>query len=52
MVLLYRDDYYNRESPQAGELELIVAKNRQGPQCTVTIGFQGHYSRAVDMALT
>jgi replicative DNA helicase len=52
VVLLYRDDYYNRESPRAGELDLIVAKNRQGPLCTITIGFQGHYSRAIDMAET
>ena len=52
VVLLYRDDYYERESPRAGELELIVAKNRQGPQCKITVGFQGHYSRAIDMAET
>lgn len=52
VVLLYRPDYYERESPRAGELDLIVAKNRQGPLCTITIGFQGHYSRALDMAKT
>ncbi|ACU71804.1 DnaB domain protein helicase domain protein [Catenulispora acidiphila DSM 44928] len=52
VVLLYREDYYERESPRAGELELIVAKNRQGPLCNITIGFQGHYSRALDMAQT
>lgn len=52
VVLLYRPDYYERESPRAGELDLIVAKNRQGPLCTITIGFQGHYSRALDMAET
>lgn len=52
VVLLYREDYYERESPRAGELDLIVAKNRQGPLCTITVGFQGHYSRAVDMAKT
>lgn len=52
VVLLYREDYYERETPRAGELELIVAKNRQGPLCTITVAFQGHYSRAVDMALS
>lgn len=50
VVLLFREDYYEPESPRAGELELIAAKNRQGPQCTIILGFQGHYSRAVDMA--
>lgn len=52
VVLLFREDYYERESPRAGELDLIVAKNRQGPQCNITVAFQGHYSRALDMAKT
>jgi replicative DNA helicase len=52
VVLLYREDYYEPESPRAGELDVIVAKNRQGPLTTITVGFQGHYSRAVDMAET
>jgi replicative DNA helicase len=52
VVLLFREDYYERESRRAGELDLIVAKNRQGPLCTITVGFQGHYSRAIDMAET
>ena len=30
--------------------ELIVAKHRNGPTSTVTVAFQGHYSRFVDMA--
>lgn len=50
VLLLHREDAYDRESPRAGEIDVIVAKNRQGPQCTVTLAFQGHYGRAVDMA--
>jgi replicative DNA helicase len=50
VLLLHREDAYDRESPRAGEMDVIVAKNRQGPQCTVTLAFQGHYGRAVDMA--
>ncbi|MFJ6215041.1 replicative DNA helicase [Streptomyces sp. NPDC092296] len=50
VVLLHRPDYYERESPRAGELDLIVAKNRQGRTGTVTVAFQGHFSRAKDMA--
>lgn len=50
VVLLHREDYHNRESKRAGELDLIVAKNRQGPTCTITLAFQGHYSRCMDMA--
>ena len=36
--------------PRAGEADLIVAKHRNGPTATVTVAFQGHYSRFVDMA--
>ncbi|ASU83556.1 replicative DNA helicase [Nocardiopsis gilva YIM 90087] len=50
VVLLHRDDMHDRDSPRSGEIDLIVEKNRQGPRCTVTCAFQGHYSRVVDMA--
>src|SRR5580692_6405481 len=50
VILLHREDFYERESPRAGEADLIVAKHRNGPTATVTVAFQGHYSRFVDMA--
>ena len=50
VILLHREDAYERESPRAGEADLIVAKHRNGPTTTVTVAFQGHYSRFVDMA--
>jgi len=50
VILLHREDMYERESPRAGEADLIVAKHRNGPTTTVTVAFQGHYSRFVDMA--
>ena len=50
VILLHREDLYERESPRAGEADLIVAKHRNGPTTTVTVAFQGHYSRFVDMA--
>lgn len=52
VVLLHREDAYEKESPRAGEADLIVAKHRNGPTSTVTVAFQGHYSRFVDMADT
>ena len=51
VILLHREDAYERESPRAGEADLIVAKHRNGPTATVTVAFQGHYSRFVDMAV-
>jgi replicative DNA helicase len=50
VILLHREDFYEQESPRAGEADLIVAKHRNGPTMTVTVAFQGHYSRFVDMA--
>ena len=50
VILLYREDAFERESPRAGEADLILAKHRNGPTGTVTVAFQGHYSRFVDMS--
>jgi replicative DNA helicase len=50
VILLHREDAYDRESPRAGEADFIVAKHRNGPTTTVTVAFQGHFSRFVDMA--
>jgi replicative DNA helicase len=50
VVLIHREDAYERESTRPGEADLIVAKHRNGPTATVVVAFQGHYSRFVDMA--
>ena len=50
VILLHREDVYEKESPRAGEADIIVAKHRNGPTANVTVAFQGHYSRFVDMA--
>lgn len=51
IILVHRDDYYNKdESDRVGEADIIVAKHRNGPTKTVTVAFQGHYSRFTDMA--
>jgi replicative DNA helicase len=50
VILLNRDDVYEKESTRPGEADLIVAKHRNGPTRDVVVAFQGHYSRFVDMA--
>ncbi len=50
VILLHRESAYEKENPRAGEADLIVAKHRNGPTDTVTVAFQGHYSRFADMA--
>lgn len=52
VILLHREDAYEKESPRAGEADLIVAKHRNGPTATITVAAQLHYSRFVDMAQT
>ncbi|KAF0651170.1 MULTISPECIES: replicative DNA helicase [Streptomyces] len=51
VILLHREDAYEKESPRAGEADLIVGKHRNGPTGTITVAFQGHYARFVDMAI-
>jgi replicative DNA helicase len=50
VILLHREAAYEKENPRAGEADLIVAKHRNGPTETITVAFQGHFSRFVDMA--
>ncbi|MFF5265323.1 replicative DNA helicase [Actinomadura viridis] len=50
VILLHRPDFYEPEHPRAGEVELIVAKNRNGARGTVTAAFRGHYATISDMA--
>ncbi|MFE5482981.1 replicative DNA helicase [Streptomyces sp. NPDC056527] len=52
VILLHRDDAYEKESPRSGEVDLIVDKHRNGPTATITVANQLHYSRFVDMAQT
>ncbi|GAA1065268.1 replicative DNA helicase [Streptomyces asiaticus] len=50
VILVHREDAYERESPRAGEVDLIVDKHRNGSLATITVANQLHYSRFVDMA--
>lgn len=52
VMLIHREDAYDKTSPRSGEADLIVGKNRNGATPTITVAFQGHYSRFVDMAAT
>ncbi|MEV4424012.1 replicative DNA helicase [Streptomyces sp. NPDC049602] len=51
VILLHREDVYEKESPRAGEADVIVGKHRGGPTATITTAFQGHYARFIDMAV-
>ncbi|MEV6344158.1 replicative DNA helicase [Actinoplanes sp. NPDC051851] len=51
VIFVHRDDYYDKDSPRAGEADFILAKHRGGPTDTVTVAAQLAFARFVDMAL-
>ncbi|WP_424991657.1 replicative DNA helicase [Nesterenkonia sphaerica] len=50
VMLLHRPEVYDKETERAGEADIIVAKNRNGPTRDLTVAFQGHFQRFRDMA--
>lgn len=50
VVFLYRDELYNRDSPDRGTAEVIVAKHRNGAVGATALAFLSQYSRFVNMA--
>jgi replicative DNA helicase len=45
VVFLYRDEVYNKESPDRGAADVIVAKHRAGPTGSMRLVFRGQYAR-------
>lgn len=45
VMFLYRDEVYNRESPDRGAADVIVAKHRAGPIGDLRLVFRGQYAR-------
>ena len=49
VILLHREDAYDKQSQRAGEADFIIAKHRNGPTDVLPVAFQGNLSRFVDM---
>lgn len=49
VILLHREDAYDKNSQRAGEADFIVAKHRNGATDVIPVAFQGAMSRFVDM---
>ncbi|MFZ0443296.1 MAG: DnaB helicase C-terminal domain-containing protein, partial [Bacillus sp. (in: firmicutes)] len=49
IAFLYRDDYYDRESKDKDRIEIILAKQRNGPIGTVQLAFLKEYGRFQDL---
>ena len=50
IIFIYRDDYYNQDSPEQNIAELIVAKQRNGPTGTVKVRFDKQWTRFDNLA--
>jgi replicative DNA helicase len=50
VIFIYRDEAYNRDSPDRGTAEIIVAKHRNGPTGTTRLAFLDHITKFANMA--
>jgi replicative DNA helicase len=50
VIFLYRDEVYNRDTPDRGTAEVIVAKHRNGPIGVTHLAVLDHYTRFANMA--
>ena len=49
MAFLYRDEYYNRKSPEVNVAEVIIAKHRNGPVGIFKLRFVKKYGIFCDL---
>ena len=49
VAFLYRDDYYDKESESKNMIEIIIAKQRNGPTGTVTLAFRKEYNKFLNV---
>jgi replicative DNA helicase len=50
ILMLYRDEVYNLDSPDKGTAELIIGKQRNGETGIVRLAFIGEHQKFADMA--
>jgi replicative DNA helicase len=51
VMMLYRDEYYNKDTPDRGMAELIIAKQREGPVGTIKLLFEPQFTQFRNMAV-
>ena len=49
IIMLYRDEYYNKETDDKNISEIIVGKNRNGEVKTIKLGWLGQYQRFAEL---
>lgn len=49
VMFIYRDDYYNRDSEEAGVSEIIIGKQRNGPTGTIKLAWLSQYTKFANL---
>lgn len=49
VMFIYRDDYYNHDSEDAGISEIIIGKQRNGPTGTVKLAWLSQYTKFANL---
>ncbi|MCH2158767.1 MAG: replicative DNA helicase [Oleiphilaceae bacterium] len=50
IMFIYRDEYYNEDSPDKGLAEIIIGKQRNGPIGKIRLQFQGEFTKFNDLS--
>jgi len=50
VMMLYRDEYYNKDTPDRGIAEVIISKHRNGPTGTVKLLFEPQFTQFRNLA--
>ena len=45
ILLIYRDEVYNKDTPKKGVADIDLAKHRNGETGDIRLTFRGHHSR-------
>ena len=49
VMFIYRDEYYNHDTEDAGISEIIIGKQRNGPTGTVKLAYMAQYTKFANL---
>ena len=48
-MMIYRDEYYNSDSPDRGIAELLITKHRNGPTGVIKLLFKPEFTQFLNL---